>query len=362
MLLFWESSLQPCFLIWGLSHCVGSWWSVGLAAMWNCQILTTPSSLGVAGHVTWTQPVRPSCPGLIIWGWGVSQQPEACVAGVSSGGVASVPREVVLKEVTQLPVSWSPGTTLVSVLFQAVLQLSLHDEFPNILPEHSYFWDRSSSFFLVFNHKPWRPPHHASGSRVPPVPLLFIDRGCHLLQGAFPDCSVLLWLSLWHVFSDSSLRLWATWGHGPPLIAEFLGPCMGLRTGQLVRIWTKLPLGLLVLGKSREKWCLETGENPERRLLSLAFSRDTGHLWLSHPECLPSAWRGWGLAGQGSSDLELILGENKGTLGITSSSLWGLIYSHRCVDWLITHVRGSPVEKCDSSQIWPTVSLMLCFH
>lgn len=69
----------------------------------------------------------------------MSQQPEACVAGVSSGGVASVPQEVVLKEVTQLPVSWSPGTTLVSVLFQAVLQLSLHDEFPSILPEHSYF-------------------------------------------------------------------------------------------------------------------------------------------------------------------------------------------------------------------------------
>lgn len=144
MLLFWESCLQPCFLIWGLSHCVGSWWSVELATMWNCRILTTPSSLGVAGHVTWTQPVRPSCPGLILWGWGVSQQPEACVAGVSSGGVASVPQEVVLKEVTQLPVSWSPRTALVSVLFQAVLQLSLHDEFPNILPEHSYFWDRSS--------------------------------------------------------------------------------------------------------------------------------------------------------------------------------------------------------------------------
>lgn len=69
----------------------------------------------------------------------MSQQPEACVAGVSSGGVASVPQEVVLKEVTQLPVSWSPRTALVSVLFQAVLQLSLHDEFPNILPEHSYF-------------------------------------------------------------------------------------------------------------------------------------------------------------------------------------------------------------------------------
>ena len=69
----------------------------------------------------------------------MSQRPEACVAGVSSGGVASVPQQVVLKEVAQLPVSWSPRTALVSVLFQAILQLSLHDEFPNILPEHSYF-------------------------------------------------------------------------------------------------------------------------------------------------------------------------------------------------------------------------------
>lgn len=49
---------------------------------------------------------------------------------------------------------------------------------------------------------------------------------------------------------------------------------------------------------------------------------------------LMALWSGgaaWsqGLAGQGSSALQLILGANKGTLGIALPFLWGLAHSHR---------------------------------
>lgn len=62
-----------------------------------------------------------------------------------------------------------------------------------------------------------------------------------------------------------------------------------------------------------------------------------------------AAWS-QGLAGQGSSALQLILGANKGTLGLPClfSGAWHTLTG---IGLLLTYVRGSPLEKSVLSQI-----------
>lgn len=164
-----------------------------------------------------------------------SRKDELAVRGLCSGcihgGAVAGPQEVVLKKDAELPPSWSPRTTIVFASFPTYLSAFCSEWDSQYSSRPFSFWDRLSLFFLVFDHKHWRPDHQASGSRAPPIPSLLIGRGCNLLQEVFPNSSVLLWLSLWYIFPDFSLRLWASWGRGLPLIAEFLVPCMGFRIG-----------------------------------------------------------------------------------------------------------------------------------
>lgn len=146
---------------------------------------------------------------------------------------------------------------------------------PNIL-EHSDFWGRLSEFFLFSVTNP------ESHSIMPLAwrHLLFPSFSSERMSPPPRGLPWLLWF-LWQdydVFTDSSLRLWAAWGHRLPLTAESLVSSMGCRTEQLVCIQTKLPLELLALGKPRAKWCQEIWGRAWRCWV---------HLWLFH--------RPWGI-------------------------------------------------------------------